>query len=419
MFYLSERLGCAVLDSGGQTVGRLSDLVLAPDKVAISALAVKTPVQAVLVIPWTAVAQQKGKTLLLSVATGAWEAHPAEAGEIWLARDVQDRRVVDAGRAKLVRVNAIAMDERDGGWQVLGIEVGARGLLERLGLPGLANALGLKQEVVPWSDVGLTGAHSSRLEQLHPAEIAAIVHDLPPAQGSDLVESLTDEVAADTLEEVHPDRQADLLEDMAPERAADILEEMAPDEAADVLQDMSGEKAQELLDLMEDEPAAEAAELLAHPRGLRGRADDHGVCRPAARPHRRPGPGRAAQALRRQAGRLPLRLHPDEQEHVLGVTSLWDLIMADPAARLMDFAETKVISVRPEQEAEEAAQPHQQVQHPGHSGGGRREPAAGHRDRGRRHGPAPAGGLARPSAAHVLSQQADGSVGGRAGYRRK
>ncbi|MDP3047322.1 MAG: PRC-barrel domain-containing protein, partial [Chloroflexota bacterium] len=196
MFYLSERLGCAVLDSAGQSLGRLGDLVLAPDKVAISALAVKSPAQGVLVVPWTAVVQQKGKTLLLSVAAGAWAPHMPETGEIWLARDVQDRRVVDAGRAKLVRVNAIAMDERDGVCLVLGIEVGARGLLERLGLPGLANALGLKQEVVPWSDVGLTGAHSSRLEQMHPAELAAIVHDLPPAQGSDLVEALTDEVAA-------------------------------------------------------------------------------------------------------------------------------------------------------------------------------------------------------------------------------
>jgi magnesium transporter len=356
MFYLSERLGCAVLDSGGQAVGRLSDLVLAPEQVVVYALAVKTPDQGILAIPWTAVAQQKGKTLLLSVATGAWAPHAPVTGEVWLARDVQDRRVVDAGRAKLVRVNAIAMDEREGVWQVLGIEVGARGLLERLGLPGLANALGLKQEVVPWSDVARAGTHSSRLDQMHPAELAAIVHDLPPAQGSDLVESLTDEVAAETLEEVHPDRQADLLEDMAPERAADILEEMAPDEAADVLQDMSGEKAQELLDLMEDEPAAEATELLAHREDSAGglMTTEYATLPPVLT---------AAQALdelrRRYAGELD-DFHyvyvTDGQEHLLGVTSLWDLIMADPAARLMDFAETKVISVRPEQDAEEAAQ---------------------------------------------------------------
>jgi magnesium transporter len=355
MFYLSEWLGCAVLDSGGQAVGRLTDVVLAPDKTAVTALAVKSPARGVLVLPWTAVAQQKGKTLLLSVAAGAWAPHVPETGELWLARNVQDRRVVDAGRAKLVRVNAIAMDERDGTWQVLGIEVGARGLLERLGLPGLANALGLKQEVVPWSDVAFTGEHSSRLEQMHPAELAAIVHDLPPAQGSDLVEALTDEVAADTLEEVHPDRQADLLEDMAPERAADILEEMAPDEAADVLQDMPGEKAQELLGLMEEEPAAEAAELLAHAEDSAGglMTTEYASLPPGLT---------AAQALdelrKRYAGELD-DFHyvyiTDEQEHVLGVTSLWDLIRADPAAALLDFAETKVISVRPEHEAEEAA----------------------------------------------------------------
>jgi magnesium transporter len=355
MFYLSERLGCMVLDSRGQLVGRLADVALAPDKALVTTLAIKSQTGEAILVPWSAVAPRQNKTLLLSVAAGAWPAQTREAGEIWLARDVQDRRVVDAGRAKLVRVNAIAMDERDGAWQVLGIEVGARGLLERLGLPGLANALGLKQEVVPWSDVGLTGSHSSRLEKMHPAEIAAIVHDLPPGQGSDLVEALTDEMAADTLEEVHPDRQADLLEDMAPERAADILEEMAPDKAADVLQDMPDDKAQELLDLMEDQPAAEAAELLAH-------AEDSAGGLMTTEYASLPPDLTAAQALdelrSRYAGKLD-DFHyvyiADEQEHVLAVTSLWDLIMADPAARLMDIAETKVISVRPEQEAEEAA----------------------------------------------------------------
>jgi magnesium transporter len=118
---------------------------------------------------------------------------------------------------------------------------------------------------------------------------------------------------------------------------------------------MPGEKAQELLGLMEEEPAAEAAELLAHAEDSAGglMTTEYASLPPGLT---------AAQALdelrKRYAGELD-DFHyvyiTDEQEHVLGVTSLWDLIRADPAAALLDFAETKVISVRPEHEAEEAA----------------------------------------------------------------
>jgi CBS domain-containing protein len=302
------------------------------------------------------IAERKEKTILLSVAAGTWSLYAPQEGDLWLARDVLDKQVVDTTRAKVVRVNAILLAESPPGWQVEGVEIGGRGLLLRLGLGWLADWLSWPQHLLPWSEVSLSrGPGGRRLEELHPTEIAAIVHELPPAEGSDLVETLTDEAAADALEEIHPDRQADLVEEMAPERAADILEEMAPDEAADILQDLPEEKAQELLRLMDQEEATEVAELLAYPEDSAG-----GIMTPeyAVLPPHFTVPEALAELRRRFAGKLD-DVHyvyvTDEAECLLGVLSLWDLIVADPQSRLADFMETNVVSVRTDQKAEEAA----------------------------------------------------------------
>lgn len=355
MIYLSELLGHAVLDSQGQHVGRLSDLILPAGSATVVALAMQTPVRGTITLPWHIVAGRKERTLLLSTAAGNWPLYIPQIQDLWLNRDIRDKEVIDARRAKLVRVNAILLSESPQGWQVEGIDFGGRGLLQRLGLLWLAERLGLPQRLLRWDEISLSGGDRHRLEQLHPTEIAAIVHELSPGEGSDLVESLTDEVAADAMEEVHPDRQADLLDGMAPERAADILEEMAPDEAADILQDLPDEKAQELLRLMEKDEATDVAELLTHPEDSVGgiMTTDY-----AALPPHLTAAEALAELRRRFAGELD-DLHyvyvTDAAEHLLGSFSLWQLIVADPQARVADLMETKVVSVRAKQEAEEAA----------------------------------------------------------------
>jgi Mg/Co/Ni transporter MgtE len=69
-------------------------------------------------------------------------------------------------------------------------------------------------------------------------------------------------------------------------------------------------------------------------------------------------PEALAELRRRFAGKLD-DVHyvyvTDEAECLLGVLSLWDLIVADPQSRLADFMETNVVSVRTDQKAEEAA----------------------------------------------------------------
>ena len=205
----------------------------------------------------------------------------------------------------MVRVNDLRLDDVDGKLHLVAVDVGAAGLLRRLGVEGafrvLARNVGLStpERYIDWEDVDpvetsiasikLRVPHAG-LAELHPADLATIIDQLAPRDRAGVLASLDDEAAADAIEEMEPDTQVEVLEDLAPERAADILEEMSPDDAADLVADLSDETRAELLALMERDEADELGELLALSRGHRGRHDDHGVRRRPGRPDRRRPP---------------------------------------------------------------------------------------------------------------------------------
>src|SRR5438552_927053 len=75
----------------------------------------------------------------------------------------------------------------------------------------------------------------TKLEEMHPADLADIVEDLGPAEREAIFQTIDSEAAADALSEVEdPKMQANILESLEPEKAADIMEEMAPEEAVEL-----------------------------------------------------------------------------------------------------------------------------------------------------------------------------------------
>src|SRR5262249_54304623 len=126
--------------------------------------------------------------------------------------------------------------------------------------------------VIPWQYVDLIETDPARrvklkiayrgLAQMHPADIADIVEDLPPAEREAVFETIDEEAAAETLEELDPERKIALVESPDRDRAADIVEEMDPDAAADLLGDLREEHSGEILKEMEPEERQEVTQLL-------------------------------------------------------------------------------------------------------------------------------------------------------------
>jgi len=234
--------------------------------------------------------------------------------------------------------------------------------------------------LIPWKRVELvggqnmeeqeerieTGPHpvvrspSGHLADLHPADIAEIVHQLTPGQGARLLETLDDETAADTMEEIDTERQRHILENIEAERAADILQAMGPDEAADLLAQLPEDRAQELLRLMNPEESEDVRELLEYEANTAGglMTTDYIVLdqtRTVAE---------ALASVRANILENDVRIayiyctedETQEEQRVLGVVSLWDLLAADTTQVLRDLMETDVVTVQPDSDAHTVAE---------------------------------------------------------------
>ena len=104
----------------------------------------------------------------------------------------------------------------------------------------------------------------AQYEDLKPADLADVLHDLGLTRRLEVASALDNERLADVLEELPEDDQVGILQGLARTRAADVLEAMQPDDAADLLGELPDDQAAELLELMEPDEAKDVRRLLAY-----------------------------------------------------------------------------------------------------------------------------------------------------------
>ena len=370
MVFLSELLGAEVVDVGQRRAGRVRDVTVTPIEPYPLVTGIVTSRRQVLVVLWSEVRTFAAREVALRVPREEVSPLPANPDDIWLARDVLDKQVIDTDGRRVVRVNDLQLVESGGRMLLVAADIGMRGLLRRLGLEvvgkRLARLLGrdLPIVLVSWDAVQSLSDRSQdavrlrisaqRIGKLHPADIADIVEELSAKQRSAIFESLTDEVAADTLEEMEPEEQVSVIEHMDSERASEILEEMPPDEVADILADLPEARAHEILGLMEKDEADDVRELLAFPEDTAGGMMTTEYVAVSV--------GLTAQecidalrVLEPEAESIYYVYVVDEEEHLRGVLSLRDLIVANPNTPITEFMRREIVSVPLEASAEEVA----------------------------------------------------------------
>ena len=345
MLFLSQIIGRPVRDPADEPIGKVADLIVAiGDRYPpVTGLVVATDHRQIF-LPWRSVEHLDAAGARLRVRTidiGKFRQRP---DEILLKGDLLDKQIVDIEGRKVIRVNDVSLDEIEGSLHVVAVDVGAAGLLRRLGMEGpwrtIARGLGrsVPERYIDWEDVDpldstiasvrLRVPHG-KLAQLHPADLASIVEQLAPRDRAGILASLDDEAVADAMEEMEPDTQVDVLEDLAPERAADILEEMSPDDAADLVADLDQETRDEILSLMEQDEVEEVQELLGYPEDSAGGImTTEYIALPAHLT--------AAEAIDRlrelepDAETIYYVYVTDDDGRLVGVLSLRDLIVARP-----------------------------------------------------------------------------------------
>jgi len=279
---LSELLGATVRDASGTVRGRVRELAVAPQDhpTRIAYLIVRTA-DGERMLPPDALTSA-GASVRAATDVAQWERFSPSDGLLLLKRDLLDQQIIDIHGRKVVRVNDVELESTPVNshllLNVVSVDVGARGAIRRLS-KGVVPSFTLRAllerippRVIPWQFVDLLETDPARrvklkiayrgLAQLHPADIADIVEDLPPAEREAVFETIDEEVAAETLEELDPDVKVSIVESLDKDRAADIVEEMDPDAAADLLGDLPEEQSARILEEMQPEERKEVTQLL-------------------------------------------------------------------------------------------------------------------------------------------------------------
>jgi magnesium transporter len=388
MLYLSQLLGAPVEDLQHARVGKVIDVLVPAAQVGQDemsypdALLIEGEEEPPWRVPLSSL-ELHGPLIRLRIPTVQLQelSVAPDQQEVRLAQEVLDKQIIDIEHKKAVRVNDICFGDD---WRILGVDHSTLALIRRLAPAWLLGNRGktTPSTLLPWSQIELIGTQhpeesaeekkpsltpsgslrvpTGHLAELHPADIAEIVHQLTPGQGARIIERLDDETAADAMEEIDTDRQRHILENIQADRAADILQAMGPDEAADLLLQLPEERAQELLRLMTPEESEDVQELLEYEADSAGglMTTDYialNVDRTVAE---------ALDVVRTNIRENDVRIayiycvedETQDESRVLGVASLWDLLIAVPTQPLQDLMETDVVTVKPDDDPQTVAE---------------------------------------------------------------
>ncbi len=367
MRFLTRCVGLPVRDPSGEPLGAIADLIVAigGKYPPVTGLVVRTDRRRIF-IPWSDVDVFDDDGAHLRVRTIDIGNFHQRQNEILLKANLLDRQIVDIEGRKVIRVNDLSLDNVDGRLRLVAVDVGAAGLLRRLGaegaIRGLARRLNLTipERYIDWEDVDpldttiasvkLRVPHG-KLAELHPADLASIIEDLAPRDRVGVLASLDDEALADVVEELEPETQVDVMEDLSPERAADILEEMSPDDAADLVADLDQETRDEILAHMEKDEADEVQELLGYDEDSAGGL----MTTEFIAVEERLTAGGAIDRLRElepDAETVYYVYVLDDDGRLVGVLSLRDLIIARPDTPIREvmIREPKAVNVNADQD---------------------------------------------------------------------
>ncbi len=200
---------------------------------------------------------------------------------------------------------------------------------ERDGVLGMAEVIGPAE----WADL---------VPQLEPSEVAVLVHWLP------------DEEIAAILEELPPVAAARILRSLSANEAGQLLGTMDPDDAADVVEQLPAAAADEILVRMSPEEAAEIRGLAVYEPDSAG-----GIMTPAyVAVARDATSAQAIAAIRRlvdEAETVNYVYVVDEARRLLGVLSLYRLLLSPDDTPVENLMAPSTVRVRASADQETAA----------------------------------------------------------------
>lgn len=288
-FYLSQVTGCKIYDLNGKRLGKVLDIIVNtaqhghPHEEAFRPVIVgiKTKIKGeIQYLNFEFIKIENNKNSFSFICNQAVQLPESTIENcLPLVKNILDRQIVDINGRKLVRVNDIRLVSIEPAIYAIAVDISTEGLLRRLGVANPVNKLlklfklNLPSQFILWDNVEAfdtsnfnikLSQSSSKLQLLHPSDLADIIEEMGSLSRRKFFESLDEEKAADVLEEMEPYAQAQIIESLSISKAADVLEKMPADEVADLMDELGDEKVELLLNEMEKESSEEVRELLEY-----------------------------------------------------------------------------------------------------------------------------------------------------------
>ena len=271
-FYAARLAGTSVFDPIGDAVAKVRDVVVVPQSRASAravGLVVEVSAKRRVFLPITRVTSISPGQV---ISTGVLNVRRFEkrTGELLVIGELLDRAVTLNDGSGEATVLDIALDQdRHRDWNVSRLHLRRRrrgSSLSRLVSRGETLTVELAEVSGLYGSQAEQSAHllAASYQDLNPADLAEIIHELAPKRRIELAGELADERLADVIEELPEDIRVEVVTGLDATRAADILDVMDPDDAADLVQELPDSVAAHLLNLMEPEEAEDVRRLLAY-----------------------------------------------------------------------------------------------------------------------------------------------------------
>ena len=368
VIHLSSVAGSPLLDSAGERLGRVEDLVVRFDqghalppvtglKARIGGREMFVPIDRLEQLGPDAV---KTSTTKLNLAQ--FERQP---NELLLRADVLDHNLINMATARLVKAREVELVRDQGAWRVAGIDPSLRPRLWRF-LPRSFRGHDTEhKQFIPWADIEPLLGHvptsrlkltARRLLRLHPAQIADLVEAASHEEGEEILEAVGEdkELEADVFEELDDEHQVEFLRERSDKEAADVLARMASDDAADLLLELDQERRLPILNLLPPTKQRKIRSLLGfNPSTAGGLMNPDFVSVPSE--------ATVAQALQQvRASELgpqqaSIVCVVDEHSKLVGALSLAELVRADGSRSVATITESTLPSIAAEADLPEVA----------------------------------------------------------------
>lgn len=204
---------------------------------------------------------------------------------------------------------------------------------------------------------GATARALNVLKKIRPADVGLVLQSLSDLDRKSVFTALArseNKLAAASLTELSRQEAIELLRTLPPAGIAQVLQELPSDDAAELIVELPEELREELLDLMKVEASTEVQELLSFAENTAGRImtpdvfalkEDLTV-------------GEAIAAIQRGGSDIELVFYlyiVDYRNHLVGVSSLRQLLLVPPTTPLKKIMNGDVISVGTNTDQEEVA----------------------------------------------------------------